>query len=177
RCRSARGTSRAGRSRPGSTSWWCAPATTARSRASPSCVEASAAPHPARRRLPAAGEQGVEERVISTLDACSRAPLCYTFCRVRSGGSAASCTTSPREATPSVSGPQVRGWAAGREAGKPVKQQHIGFRELLERLLPLEELPSVDRLRVQRALRSGIAVEVERAALRAIDLLEQQGAI
>lgn len=58
-----------------------------------------------------------------------------------------------------------------------MKQQHIGFRDLLERLLPIEELPSVDRLRVQRALRSGIAVEVERAAMRAIDLLEQQGAI
>ena len=58
-----------------------------------------------------------------------------------------------------------------------MKQQHIGFRDLLERLLPVDELPSVDRLRVQRALRSGIAVEVERAAMRAIDLLEQQGAI
>ena len=58
-----------------------------------------------------------------------------------------------------------------------MKQHHIGFRDLLERLLPIEELPSVDRLRVQRALRSGIAIEVERAALRAIDLLEQQGAI
>lgn len=58
-----------------------------------------------------------------------------------------------------------------------MKQQQIGFRDLLERLLPIEELPSVDRLRVQRALRSGIAVEVERAAMRAIDLLEQQGAI
>ncbi len=58
-----------------------------------------------------------------------------------------------------------------------MKQQPIGFRDLLERLLPVEELPSVDRLRVQRALRSGIAVEVERAAMRAIDLLEQQGAI
>ena len=58
-----------------------------------------------------------------------------------------------------------------------MKQRHIGFRDLLERLLPIDELPSVDRLRVQRALRSGIAVEVERAALRAIDLLEQQGAI
>jgi diguanylate cyclase (GGDEF)-like protein len=58
-----------------------------------------------------------------------------------------------------------------------VKQHLIGFRDLLERLLPIEELPSVDRLRVQRALRSGIAVEVERAALHAIDLLEQQGAI
>ena len=58
-----------------------------------------------------------------------------------------------------------------------MKQQHIGFRDLLERLLPVDELPSEDRLRVQRALRSGIAIEVERAAMRAIDLLEQQGAL
>ena len=58
-----------------------------------------------------------------------------------------------------------------------MKQQPIGFKDLLERLLPIDELPSVDRLRVQRALRSGIGVEVERAAMRAIDLLEQQGAI
>ena len=58
-----------------------------------------------------------------------------------------------------------------------MKQRPIGFKDLLERLLPIDELPSVDRLRVQRALRSGIAVEVERAAFRAIDLLEQQGAI
>ena len=58
-----------------------------------------------------------------------------------------------------------------------MKQQHIGFRDLLERLLPVDELPSVDRMRVQRALRSGIAAEVERAAMRAIDLLEQQGSL
>ena len=58
-----------------------------------------------------------------------------------------------------------------------MKQSHIGFRELLERLLPVEELPSVDRMRVQRALRSGVTAEVERAALHAIDLLEQQGAL
>jgi diguanylate cyclase (GGDEF)-like protein len=58
-----------------------------------------------------------------------------------------------------------------------MKQQHIGFRDLLERLLPVDELPSVDRMRVQRALRSGIAAEVERVAMRAIDLLEQQGSL
>ncbi len=58
-----------------------------------------------------------------------------------------------------------------------MKQRHIGFRDLLERLLPIEELPPVDRLRVQRALRSGVAQEVEHAALHAMDLLEQQGAL
>jgi diguanylate cyclase (GGDEF)-like protein len=67
--------------------------------------------------------------------------------------------------------------ATRREAGAPMKQKHIGFRDLLERLLPVEELPPVDRMRVQRALRSGIAAEVERAALHALDLLEQQGSL
>lgn len=58
-----------------------------------------------------------------------------------------------------------------------MKQKSIGFRDLIERLLPIDELPPVDRMRVQRALRSGLAREVERAALHAIDLLEQQGAL
>jgi diguanylate cyclase (GGDEF)-like protein len=58
-----------------------------------------------------------------------------------------------------------------------MKQKHIGFRDLLEKLLPVDELPPVDRMRVQRALRSGIAAEVERAAMHAIDLLEQQGSL
>lgn len=58
-----------------------------------------------------------------------------------------------------------------------MKQRPIGFRDLLERLLPIEELPPVDRLRVQRALRSGLGQELERAALHALDLLEQQGAL
>ncbi len=67
--------------------------------------------------------------------------------------------------------------ATGKEAGGPMKQKHIGFRDLLERLLPVAELPPLDRMRVQRALRSGISVEVERAAMHAIDLLEQQGSL
>lgn len=58
-----------------------------------------------------------------------------------------------------------------------MKQQHIGFKDLIERLLPIHELPSVERLRVQRALRSDIALEVEQAAMHAIGLLESQGAI
>jgi diguanylate cyclase (GGDEF)-like protein len=58
-----------------------------------------------------------------------------------------------------------------------MKQEHIGFRDLLERLLPVDELPPVDRMRVQKALRSGVAQEVERAAMHAIDLLEQQGSL
>ncbi len=58
-----------------------------------------------------------------------------------------------------------------------MKQKQIGFRDLLERLLPIEELAPGDRMRVQRALRSGLAVELERAALHAIDALEQQGSL
>jgi diguanylate cyclase (GGDEF)-like protein len=73
--------------------------------------------------------------------------------------------------------PDVVGRATRKEAGEPMKQKHIGFRDLLERLLPIEELPPVDRMRVQRALRSGVSNEVEQAAMHAIDLLEQQGAL
>lgn len=73
--------------------------------------------------------------------------------------------------------PDDAGRATRKEAGGPMKQKHIGFRDLLERLLPIEELPPVDRMRVQRALRSGVGNEVERAAMHAIDLLEQQGAL
>ncbi len=58
-----------------------------------------------------------------------------------------------------------------------MKQKQIGFRDLLERLLPVDELPPVDRMRVQRALRSGVLAELEHAALHAIDLLEQRGAL
>ena len=42
-----------------------------------------------------------------------------------------------------------------------MKQKQIGFRDLLERLLPVDELPPVDRMRVQRALRSGVGLELE----------------
>lgn len=58
-----------------------------------------------------------------------------------------------------------------------MKQKNIGFRDLLERLLPVEQLSPVDRHRVQRALRSGVAREVEHAALHAIEMLEQQGSL
>lgn len=58
-----------------------------------------------------------------------------------------------------------------------MKQLDIGFRELLERVLPLEELPPADRLRVQRALRGGITREIEDAALLTIERLEEGGAL
>jgi diguanylate cyclase (GGDEF)-like protein len=58
-----------------------------------------------------------------------------------------------------------------------MKQKPIDFRELLERLLPLDELPAVDRLRVQRALRTGITSQLEQAALMALAQLEQRGTV
>ena len=58
-----------------------------------------------------------------------------------------------------------------------MKQRDIGFRELLERVLPLEELPPADRLRVQRALSGGISREIEDAALFTIERLEAGGAL
>ena len=41
-----------------------------------------------------------------------------------------------------------------------MKRQPIDFRQLLERVLPIEELPTTERLRVQRALRTGIASQL-----------------
>jgi diguanylate cyclase (GGDEF)-like protein len=58
-----------------------------------------------------------------------------------------------------------------------MKQQPITFRELLERVLPLEELPAPERVRVQRALRSGVSGQLEEAALLAIEQLEARGAL
>ncbi len=58
-----------------------------------------------------------------------------------------------------------------------MKQRDIGFRELLERVLPLEELPPADRSRVQRALSSGVTREIESAALSTIERLEEGGAL
>ncbi len=58
-----------------------------------------------------------------------------------------------------------------------MKQRDIGFRELLERVLPLEELPPADRSRVERALSSGAAGEIERAALSALERLTEGGAL
>jgi hypothetical protein len=58
-----------------------------------------------------------------------------------------------------------------------MNQKAIGFRELLEGVLPLDQLPPADRLLVQRALQSGIAGRLEAAALLAIDRLEQMGAL
>jgi diguanylate cyclase (GGDEF)-like protein len=58
-----------------------------------------------------------------------------------------------------------------------MKQRDIGFRELLERVLPLESLPAADRMRVERALTSGAAREIEQAALSTIERLAEGGAL
>jgi len=58
-----------------------------------------------------------------------------------------------------------------------MKQKTIDFRELLERLLPLDELPAASRLEVRRALQTGVVVQLERAALTALGELEERGAV
>jgi diguanylate cyclase (GGDEF)-like protein len=58
-----------------------------------------------------------------------------------------------------------------------MKRKDIGFRELLERVLPLQELPPADRLLVQRALTSGVEQQLEHAALQAIEQLEGRGVL
>ena len=61
--------------------------------------------------------------------------------------------------------------------GRPMRQKAIDFRELIEHLLPLDELPPTDRLRVRRALQTGISAQLEQAALYALSRLEQTGAV
>jgi diguanylate cyclase (GGDEF)-like protein len=58
-----------------------------------------------------------------------------------------------------------------------MKRQPIGFRELLEQVLPVEQLPPLERLRVQRALHGGVAHELEAAALMAMERLEDLGTL
>ncbi len=58
-----------------------------------------------------------------------------------------------------------------------MRRKHIDFRELLERLLPLEELPPADRGAVERALKSGVSGQLEQAALYALRQLERVGAV
>jgi diguanylate cyclase (GGDEF)-like protein len=68
------------------------------------------------------------------------------------------------------------GRPAGRQ-GRPMKQKTIDFRELLERLLPLDELPPASRFEVHRALQTGVVTQLERAAFLALSQLEQGGAL
>ena len=58
-----------------------------------------------------------------------------------------------------------------------MKQKSIDFRELLEQLLPLDQLPPPDRLRVHRALATGVGEQIESAALSALGQLERGGTL
>ena len=58
-----------------------------------------------------------------------------------------------------------------------MKRVPIGFRDLIEQVLPLDALPAADRLIVQRALQSGVARQLEEAALLALERLEGQGTL
>ncbi len=58
-----------------------------------------------------------------------------------------------------------------------MKQKPIDFRELLERLLPLDRLPRPERLHVERALRHGLQDQIEQAAMMALARLERSGAV
>ncbi len=67
--------------------------------------------------------------------------------------------------------------ASESRQGRPMRQKAIDFRELIEHLLPLDELPPTDRLRVQRALQTGVSAQLEQAALFALARLEETGAV
>jgi len=58
-----------------------------------------------------------------------------------------------------------------------MQRKDIDFRELLERLLPLDELPPADRGAVERALKSGVSGQLQQAAMYAVRQLEQAGAL
>ena len=58
-----------------------------------------------------------------------------------------------------------------------MKQKSIDFRELLQRLLPLDELPPSDRLSIHRALATGVGAQIEQVALAALGQLERAGAL
>ncbi len=57
-----------------------------------------------------------------------------------------------------------------------MKRHSLSFRALLERVLPLEALPPLDRERVRAALESDDARRIERVALEALDRLTERGA-
>jgi diguanylate cyclase (GGDEF)-like protein len=56
-------------------------------------------------------------------------------------------------------------------------QESIGYRELLERVLPLEHLSSPERAQVREALEAGVARRLEAAAMMALERLEGRGAL
>jgi len=58
-----------------------------------------------------------------------------------------------------------------------MKQKSIDFRELLQRLLPLDQLPPAERLSIHRALATGVGAQIEQVALAALGQLERTGAL
>jgi diguanylate cyclase (GGDEF)-like protein len=58
-----------------------------------------------------------------------------------------------------------------------MKRVPIGFRELLEQVLPIERLALPERSQVQRALKSGLPRELEAAALMTMERLADRGAL
>jgi len=58
-----------------------------------------------------------------------------------------------------------------------MRQVPIGFRELLEHVLPVERLPLPARSQVQRALKSGLPQELEAVALMTLERLAERGAL
>ncbi len=58
-----------------------------------------------------------------------------------------------------------------------MQRRTIDFRELLERVLPLDRLPALERLQVQRALDGNAAAAIEQAALHALERLAGEGVL
>jgi diguanylate cyclase (GGDEF)-like protein len=56
-----------------------------------------------------------------------------------------------------------------------MKRQTLSFRALIERVLPVDALPAVERVRVRRALEGGSNAEVEEAAFTALEGLVRLG--
>jgi diguanylate cyclase (GGDEF)-like protein len=56
-------------------------------------------------------------------------------------------------------------------------RKHIDFRELLERVLPVDRLPAVERRKVERALASGVVGSIEQVALAALARLATDGVL
>jgi len=60
-------------------------------------------------------------------------------------------------------------------APSPMKRHSLSFHDLLERVLPLDALPPLDRERVHAALAEGDVRRIERVALEALGRLAEQG--
>src|SRR5881409_3564520 len=83
--------------------------------------------------------------------------------------------TTPR----STSGSRTQGSRAARPGDRPTPMQRkpIDFRILLERLLPTDELPPADQIRIARALQSGVPTQIEQIGLMTLQQLEDLGVL